>query len=78
VIIQLFQPRTSAASIPASGLQVDNDNEPVSNPRKFCTREISNRKSACGKVSQVRHMVPGGSWESLPKRKVRFADHPEL
>ncbi len=30
--------------------------------------------SACGKVSRVRHMVPGGSRESLPKRKVRFAD----
>ena len=28
------------------------------------------------KVSRVRHMVPGGSRESLPKRKVRFADHP--
>jgi hypothetical protein len=31
-------------------------------------------KSACGKVSRVRHMVPGGSRESLPERKVRFAD----
>ena len=31
--------------------------------------------AACGKVSRVRHMVPGGSWESLPKRKVRFADN---
>jgi hypothetical protein len=29
-----------------------------------------------GKVSRVRHMVPGGSRESLPKRKVRFADDP--
>jgi hypothetical protein len=28
------------------------------------------------KVSRVRHMVPGRSRESLPKRKVRFADHP--
>ena len=35
---------------------------------------ISPGKSACGKVSRVRHMVPGGSRESLPKRKVRFAD----
>jgi hypothetical protein len=33
-------------------------------------------KSACGKVSRVRHIVPGGSRESLPERKVRFADHP--
>ena len=39
-------------------------------------RRIKNEKSACGKVSRVRHMVPGGSRESLPKRKVRFADHP--
>jgi len=39
---------------------------------------IGNDKSACGKVSRVRHMVPGGSRESLPKRKVRFADRPEL
>ena len=31
-----------------------------------------------GKVSRVRHMVPGGSRESLPKRKVRFADKPEV
>jgi hypothetical protein len=31
-----------------------------------------------GKVSRLRHMVPGGSRESLPKRKVRFADHPEV
>jgi hypothetical protein len=38
---------------------------------------IANGKSACGKVSRVRHMVPGGSWESLPKRKVRFADNTE-
>src|SRR6266702_5762450 len=37
---------------------------------------ISPGKSACGKVSRVRHMVPGGSRESLPKRKVRFADQP--
>jgi hypothetical protein len=38
---------------------------------------IANGKSACGKVSRVRHMVPGGLWESLPKRKVRFADQPD-
>ena len=37
--------------------------------------EITPYKSACGKVSRVRHMVPGGSRESLPKRKVRFADN---
>src|SRR5258708_3611141 len=37
---------------------------------------ISPQKSACGKVSRVGHMVPGGSRESLPKRKVRFADQP--
>jgi hypothetical protein len=36
--------------------------------------QISLAKSACGKVSRVRHMVPGGSRESRPKRKVRFAD----
>ena len=29
-----------------------------------------------GKVSRVRHLVPGGSRESLPKREVRFADYP--
>ena len=40
------------------------------------TQPISNDKSACGKASRVRHMVPGGSRESLPKSKVRFADHP--
>jgi hypothetical protein len=28
-----------------------------------------------GKVSRVHHMVPGGSPESLPKRKVRFVDN---
>jgi hypothetical protein len=39
--------------------------------------QISPQKSACSKVSRVRHMVPGGSRESLPKRKVRFADQPE-
>jgi hypothetical protein len=39
---------------------------------------INNGKSACSKVSPVRHTVPGGSWESLPKRKVRFADKPEV
>jgi hypothetical protein len=39
---------------------------------------ISPGKSACGKASRVRHMVPGGSRESLPKRKVRFADQPEV
>jgi hypothetical protein len=32
--------------------------------------------SACGKVSRVRHMVRGGSRESLPKHKVRLADQP--
>src|SRR5260370_14378492 len=30
-----------------------------------------------GKVSRVRHMDPGGSRESRPKRKVRFADQPD-
>ena len=39
---------------------------------------ISPHKSACGKVSWVRHMVPGGSRESLPKRKVQFADYPDF
>jgi hypothetical protein len=39
---------------------------------------ISPGKSACGKVSRVRHMVPGGSRKSLPKRKVRLADKPEI
>jgi hypothetical protein len=37
--------------------------------------QICNAKSACGKVSRIRHMVPGGSRESLPKRKARFADN---
>jgi len=37
---------------------------------------FNNGKSACGKVSRVHHMVPGGSRESLPKSKVRFADNP--
>src|SRR5260370_37286741 len=36
----------------------------------------SSTRPACGKVSRVPHMVPGGSRESLPKRKVRFADKP--
>jgi len=35
-------------------------------------------KSDSGKVSRVRHMVPGGSRESLPKRKVRLADQPDI
>jgi hypothetical protein len=39
---------------------------------------FNNGKSACGKVSRVHHMVPGGSRESLPKSKVRFADKPHL
>src|ERR1700731_4702726 len=41
-------------------------------------KRIRNAKSACDKVSRIRHMVPGGSRESRPKRKVRFADHPEV
>src|SRR5260370_24509991 len=39
-----------------------------------CVYLFSPYKSACGKVSRGRHMVPGGSREYLPKRKVRFAD----
>jgi len=39
---------------------------------------FSPEKSDCGKVSRVRHMVPGGSRESLPERKVRLADQPEV
>jgi hypothetical protein len=49
--------------------------EPV--PRDLIEDGISNGKSACGKVSRVRHMVPGESRKSLPERKVRFADNTE-
>src|SRR5882762_2985480 len=38
---------------------------------------LPDQSSEVGKVSRVRHMVPGGSRESLPKRKVRFADKNE-
>jgi hypothetical protein len=40
--------------------------------------QIGPQKSACGNVSRVRHMVPGGSRESLPNRKVRVADKPRV
>jgi hypothetical protein len=40
--------------------------------------QIGPDMSACGKVSRLRHMGPGGSRESLPKRKVRFADYSGL
>ena len=50
----------------------------MSEMRRRTETKIGTLKSACGKVSRVRHMVPGGSRESLPERKVRFADNPTV